>query len=102
MAEELMSMPIDEALPLTRACSHYLNLTSIAETHHRYECTRASHQLSANTPMICIRLVRMERFCPVDKPPAALPYAIFHTMHNELEICRVEKDKGSSARVAII
>ena len=35
MAEELMSMPIDEALPLTRACSHYLNLTSIAETHHR-------------------------------------------------------------------
>jgi hypothetical protein len=35
MAEELMRMPIDEALPLTRACSHYLNLTSIAETHHR-------------------------------------------------------------------
>ena len=66
MADELMSMPLDEAIPLTRACGasraswdsqalqergcstlsgtdvwpcgagHYLNLTQIAETHHRY------------------------------------------------------------------
>ena len=73
MANELMSMPLDEAIPLTRACGvssfsnlgllncitgrqamrqlrrrplccahigfwyagHYLNLTQIAETHHR-------------------------------------------------------------------
>ncbi len=32
LAEELMAMPIDEALPLTRACGHYLNLTAIAES----------------------------------------------------------------------
>eukprot|EP00884_Botryococcus_braunii_P017055 jgi/Botrbrau1/4032/Bobra.0016s0039.1 len=40
LAEELMSMPIDEALPLARACSHYLNLTSIAETHHSVRTSR--------------------------------------------------------------
>lgn len=34
MANELMGLHIDEALPLTRACGHYLNLTSIAELHH--------------------------------------------------------------------
>lgn len=36
MADELTAMPIDEAMPICRACGHYLNLTSIAETHHRY------------------------------------------------------------------
>lgn len=35
MADELKAMPIDEAMPICRACGHYLNLTSIAETHHR-------------------------------------------------------------------
>ena len=35
MADELTAMPIDEAMPICRACGHYLNLTSIAETHHR-------------------------------------------------------------------
>jgi hypothetical protein len=36
MAEELMNMPLEEAMPLTRALGHYLNLTSIAELHHRW------------------------------------------------------------------
>jgi phosphoenolpyruvate carboxylase len=35
MADELMNMPLDEAMPLARALGHYLNLTSIAELHHR-------------------------------------------------------------------
>ena len=35
MADELTAMPIAEAMPICRACGHYLNLTSIAETHHR-------------------------------------------------------------------
>lgn len=35
MAEDLMSMTLDEALPLTRALGHYLGLTSIAELHHK-------------------------------------------------------------------
>jgi phosphoenolpyruvate carboxylase len=33
--KELTSMDIDEAVPLTRAFSHYLALTGIAEMHHR-------------------------------------------------------------------
>lgn len=36
MADELMNMTLDEAMPLTRALGHYLGLTSIAELHHRY------------------------------------------------------------------
>ena len=36
MADELTGMPIEEAMPICRACGHYLNLTSIAETHHRF------------------------------------------------------------------
>lgn len=36
MADELMNMSLDEAMPLARALGHYLNLTSIAELHHRY------------------------------------------------------------------
>ncbi len=35
MAAELMGMPLEDALPITRACGHYLNLTGIAEIHHR-------------------------------------------------------------------
>lgn len=35
LVEELTAMSMDEALPLTRACGHYLNLTGIAELQHR-------------------------------------------------------------------
>lgn len=35
MGDKLMNMPLEEALPITRAFGHYLNLTGIAETHHR-------------------------------------------------------------------
>ena len=37
MATELMQMPLEEALPITRAFGHVLNLTGIAEIHHTYE-----------------------------------------------------------------
>lgn len=36
MADELMNMSLEEAMPLTRALGHYLNLTGIAELHHRW------------------------------------------------------------------
>lgn len=36
LAAELSKMTLEEALSLARAFSHYLNLTGIAETHHRY------------------------------------------------------------------
>ncbi len=34
LAGELMNLEMDEAMPLTRACGHYLNLSAIAELHH--------------------------------------------------------------------
>jgi phosphoenolpyruvate carboxylase len=34
MSDELMALPLEEALPVVRAFGHYLNLTSIAEMHH--------------------------------------------------------------------
>ncbi|EIE23489.1 putative phosphoenolpyruvate carboxylase [Coccomyxa subellipsoidea C-169] len=40
MADELKGLPLDEAVPLTRACGHYLNLTQIAETHHSVRTSR--------------------------------------------------------------
>eukprot|EP00775_Hariotina_reticulata_P007911 gene7911-8107_t len=41
MADELMNMSLEEAMPLTRALGHYLNLTSIAELHHRVRRARS-------------------------------------------------------------
>lgn len=31
-----MGLPLAKALPLARVCGHYLNLTEVAELHHRY------------------------------------------------------------------
>jgi hypothetical protein len=46
MADELMNMSLDEAMPLTRALGHYLGLTSIAELHHRQVAAAAAAVLS--------------------------------------------------------
>jgi len=40
MADELMNMSLEEAMPLSRALGHYLGLTSIAELHHRVRRAR--------------------------------------------------------------
>jgi hypothetical protein len=34
-----MNLGMEEAVPLTRACGHYLNLSGIAELHHGCVCT---------------------------------------------------------------
>lgn len=34
LRKELADLPLEEAFPLVRACSHFLNLTGIAENHH--------------------------------------------------------------------
>ena len=50
LVDDLMGMELEEAISLARACGHYLNLTSIAETHHRYQscaCKLASSGASA-------------------------------------------------------
>jgi hypothetical protein len=43
LVDELVNMSIEEALPLARAFGHYLNLTSIAELHHK--CGPFAHVL---------------------------------------------------------
>lgn len=35
LASEISKMSLEEALTMARAYTHYLNLMSIAETHHR-------------------------------------------------------------------
>jgi hypothetical protein len=50
MADELMNMGLDEAMPLARALGHYLNLTSIAELHHRYSSYSRSRHSNAFRP----------------------------------------------------
>lgn len=48
LAAELSKMTLEEALSLARALSHYLNLTGIAETHHRVTKARGTvHQSKA-------------------------------------------------------
>ena len=43
LADELSRLPVDAALPLSRAFAHFLNLAHIAEQHHR-ERRRRAHQ----------------------------------------------------------
>ncbi|CAA0822447.1 Phosphoenolpyruvate carboxylase 4 [Striga hermonthica] len=46
LAAELSKMTLEEALTLARAFSHYLNLTGIAETHHRVTKARSARKIS--------------------------------------------------------
>eukprot|EP00955_Chlamydomonas_euryale_P068739 360207-Chlamydomonas_euryale.AAC.18 len=53
LADELMKLDLDEALPLTRACGHYLNLTGMAELQHRCVrcCSTGVYAAAATTPL---------------------------------------------------
>jgi phosphoenolpyruvate carboxylase len=42
---DLAAMPLEDALCLARAFSHYLNLMGIAETHHRYRPRRLTYHI---------------------------------------------------------
>ncbi|XP_073055065.1 phosphoenolpyruvate carboxylase 4 isoform X2 [Primulina eburnea] len=46
LAAELSQMTLEEALPLARTFSHYLNLSGIAETHHRVTKIRSTEKQS--------------------------------------------------------
>ena len=41
--QEVRELPLEEKVPIIRAFSHYLQLTSIAETHHRYIYRHPTH-----------------------------------------------------------
>jgi len=50
LAAELASLPVDAAVPVARAFSHFLNLANIAEQHHRIRRRREYQRDPAATP----------------------------------------------------
>lgn len=50
LAELLGSLPVDEAIPLARAFTHFLNLANVAEQHHRIRRRRAYQRDPASAP----------------------------------------------------
>jgi phosphoenolpyruvate carboxylase len=49
LATELSQMPVDSALPVARAFTHFLNLANVAEQHHRIRRRRA-HRREPDSP----------------------------------------------------
>ncbi|KAL9275022.1 Phosphoenolpyruvate carboxylase 4-like protein [Drosera capensis] len=58
LASELSKMDLEEGLTLARACSHYLNLMGIAETHHRVRKQRNLSHMSKSCDDIFNQLVQ--------------------------------------------
>ncbi|KAL3831106.1 hypothetical protein ACJIZ3_019908 [Penstemon smallii] len=58
LAAELSKMTLEEAFSLARAFSHYLNLTGIAETHHRVTKGRSAEKLSKSCDDTFTQLVQ--------------------------------------------
>lgn len=58
LEKELKGMDLDEAVPLARAFSHYLNLMGIAETHHRVRRTKISSHVSKSCDDVFNRLIQ--------------------------------------------
>jgi phosphoenolpyruvate carboxylase len=50
LADELARMPLEDALPVTRAFTHFLHLANIAEQHHRIRRRRAYQRDPAAQP----------------------------------------------------
>src|SRR4051812_10535032 len=50
LAADLAAMPIDMAVPLTRAFSQFLQLANIAEQHHRVRRRRARQREAGSAP----------------------------------------------------
>jgi len=50
LADELSTLPVDAALPVSRAFAHFLNLANIAEQHHRARRRRAHQAEPAGQP----------------------------------------------------
>src|SRR4051812_2237848 len=50
LADELSRLPVEAALPLSRAFAHFLNLANIAEQHHRVRRRRAHEADPAGLP----------------------------------------------------
>ena len=49
LADLLASLPVDAAIPMARAFTHFLNLANVAEQHHRIRRRRA-YQRDPDSP----------------------------------------------------
>jgi phosphoenolpyruvate carboxylase len=58
LEKELTTMDLDEAVPLARAFSHYLNLMGIAETHHQVRRTKVAGHVSKSCDDVFNRLIQ--------------------------------------------
>lgn len=58
LEKEISSMTLEEAGPLARAFSHYLNLMGIAETHHRVRRTRSGSHVSKSCDDVFGKLIQ--------------------------------------------
>jgi phosphoenolpyruvate carboxylase len=50
LTDVLLSLPVDSAIPLARAFTHFLNLANVAEQHHRIRRRRAYQRNPESTP----------------------------------------------------
>lgn len=57
LTQELKDARLEDAIPLVRYCSHYLNLTSIAETHHRVRTARQKVRQSKSCSEVFAQLL---------------------------------------------
>ncbi|KAJ7296741.1 hypothetical protein O6H91_15G022500 [Diphasiastrum complanatum] len=60
LERELSNMTLEEAVPLARAFSHYLNLMGIAETHHRVRRNRLAVPLSKSCDDVFSKIIQNE------------------------------------------
>lgn len=57
LREEISSLSLEEAIPMIRHCSHYLNLSGIAETHHRVRTGRRHERQSKSFAEVFSQLI---------------------------------------------
>jgi phosphoenolpyruvate carboxylase len=76
LATELARLPVESAIPLARAFTHFLNLANVAEQHHRIRRRRAYLQDRASPPQRGSSEETFARLVARGVSPAALHQAV--------------------------
>jgi phosphoenolpyruvate carboxylase len=76
LAAELEQLPVDAAIPLARAFTHFLNLANVAEQHHRIRRRRAHLRDPDSSPQRGSSDETFTRLLSRDVSPAALHDAV--------------------------
>jgi phosphoenolpyruvate carboxylase len=76
LATELEQLPVDAAIPLARAFTHFLNLANVAEQHHRIRRRRAYLRDPASPPQRGSSQETFARLVARGISPAALHQAV--------------------------